>query len=63
MEDMGYSVDMIEFVDFEHSPKNIMIRGRKNKKLSDNGRKEAAKLCEKYGFSQKLLELCSGGEK
>ena len=24
--DMGYKVDVIEFVDFEHSPKNIMLR-------------------------------------
>ena len=63
LEDMGYSVDMIEFVDFEHSPKNIMIRARKNKKLSTNGRKEASELCEKYGFSQKLLALCSDGDK
>ena len=63
LEDMGYSVDMIEFVDFEHSPKNIMIRARKNKKLSSNGRKEASELCEKYGFSQKLLALCSDGDK
>ncbi|MBQ7895291.1 MAG: SAM-dependent methyltransferase [Oscillospiraceae bacterium] len=62
LEDMGYSVDMIEFVDFEHSPKNIMIRAKRNNKKSDIGRKESAALCEKYGFTQKLLNLCSGGE-
>ena len=61
LEDMGYSVDMIEFVDFEHSPKNIMIRAKRNNKLSRKGREEAKLLCEKYGFSQKLLELCSEG--
>ena len=27
-EDMGYNVDMIEFIDFEHSQKNILIRAR-----------------------------------
>ena len=31
---MGYSVDVIEFVGFEHSPKNIMLRASKTK-LSD----------------------------
>ena len=59
LEDMGYSVDMIEFVDFEHSPKNIMIRAKRNNKLSQKGREEAKRLCQKYGFSQKLFELCS----
>ena len=59
LEDMGYSVDIIEFVDFEHSPKNIMIRAKRNNKLSQKGREEAKQLCQKYGFSQKLLELCS----
>lgn len=57
LEDMGYSVDMIEFVDFEHSPKNIMIRAHMDKKKSCTGRETAQMLCEKYGFSQKLLEL------
>ncbi len=62
LEDMGYSVDMIEFVDFEHSPKNIMIRARRNGKLSDSGREKSQALCEKYGFSQKLLELTGRDE-
>ena len=62
LEDMGYSVDMIEFVDFEHSPKNIMIRAKKNGKQSDSGREKAKLLCEKYSFSQKLLELTQGEE-
>ena len=59
LEDMGYSVDMIEIVDFEHSPKNIMIRAKRSNKLSGKGREEAKLLCEKYSFSQKLLELCT----
>lgn len=29
LEDMGYSVDMCEFVDLSHSPKNLMIRAKK----------------------------------
>lgn len=57
LEDMGYSVDMIEFIDFAHSPKNIMIRAKKVKKPGKDRINEAMRLCEKYGFKQSLLEL------
>lgn len=58
LEDMGYSVDMIEFIDFEHSPKNIMIRARRTGKPGTKGRKQAQELAEHYGFNQTLLQLC-----
>lgn len=58
LEDMGYQVDMIEFIDFDHSPKNLMIRARRGGKKSTAGRSEARRLAESYGFTQKLLELC-----
>lgn len=58
LEDMGYTVDMIEFTDFEHSPKNLMIRARRTGRRSAKGRAEARRLAERYGFTQKLLELC-----
>ena len=58
LEDMGYAVDMIEFTDFEHSPKNLMIRARRTGRRSTKGRTEARRLAESYGFTQKLLELC-----
>lgn len=58
LEDMGYQVDMIEFIDFDHSPKNLMIRARRGGKKSTAGRAEARRLAERYGFTQKLLELC-----
>lgn len=52
---MGYSVDVIEFVDFAHSPKNLMIRATKNstKKSLD----KIIELKNKYKFNQKLLEM------
>lgn len=57
LSDMGYNVDMIEFVDFEHSPKNIMIRAVK-RGAAGRGRIEAARaLADKYAFSQTLLDL------
>jgi len=63
LEDMGYSVDMIEFIDFEHSPKNIMIRAKRKGKGGRLGRERAAELKERYGFKQTLLELCTEGGK
>ena len=63
LEDAGYSVDMIEFIDFEHSPKNIMIRARQTGKRRENSRKEAEALREKYGFKHSLLELVPMKEK
>ena len=59
LEDMGYNVDMIEFIDFDHSPKNIMIRARRNGKPGTKGRSQAQKLADAYGFKQTLLELCN----
>ena len=58
LEDMGYKVDMIEFTDFENSPKNLMIRARRTGRRSTKGRAGARALAEKYGFTQTLLELC-----
>lgn len=54
----GYSTDVIEFVDFAHSPKNLMIRAAKNKKANKNFKK-VKELQQKYHFKQKLLELLS----
>lgn len=57
LEDMGYKTDLIEFIDFEHSPKNIMIRAKKCKGKGDKNMQQAKALGEKYGFKQTLLEL------
>jgi len=57
LEDMGYRVDMIEFIDFEHSPKNIMIRAKKEKKPNFKNIPQYKELCRTYGFSQTLLTL------
>lgn len=59
LEDMGYSVDMIEFVDFEHSPKNLMIRAQKTKIPSNRNRERITKLIEQYSIRQTLFELLS----
>ena len=57
LEDLGYTVDLIEFTDFENSPKNLMIRARRTGKKSGEGRRQARELAERYGFTQTLLNF------
>ena len=52
----GYEVDVIEFVDFAHSPKNLMLRC-KLKKPQTPDLSEITSLTEKYGFTQRLYTL------
>lgn len=52
----GYETDVIEFVDFTHSPKNLMLRC-KLKKPKTPELTEISALGEKYSFSQKLCNL------
>ena len=57
LEGAGYAVDVIEFVDFEHSPKNLMLRAVHTGKKRSGSREKAEALREAYGFKQSLLEL------
>ena len=57
----GYEVDIIEFVDFAHSPKNLMLRCKLKKATKpDLGEVEA--LISRYAFKQKLYELVKNQE-
>ena len=57
LEDEGYKVDVMEFVDLAHSPKNIMLRCVKTGKTSRKNAAAIRSLLEKYGFHQTLFEL------
>ncbi len=57
LEDMGYAVDALEFIDFAHSPKNLMLRAVKTDGKSKGRSDTARALAERYGFHQTLLEL------
>lgn len=57
LEDEGYNVDVLEFVDLAHSPKNLMIRARKTKNKNDKNRATIENLMQKYGFEQTLYKL------
>ena len=60
---LGYNVDVLEFVDFAHSPKNLMLRcvkrGKEKRELLDN----LFTLEEKYSFRQTLLHLVTDNRK
>ena len=57
LEDRGYAVDIIEFTDFDSTPKNLMLRARRSGRTGSAGRDEAEALATRYGFTQTLLEL------
>lgn len=57
LEDKGYSVDVLEFVDLAHSPKNLMIRAVKTKKVTDKNYEKIKRLTDTYGFTQPLFNL------
>lgn len=57
LEDEGYKVDVMEFVDLAHSPKNLMIRAEAAKHKTDKNRKAVEYLMSKYHFEQTLYTL------
>ena len=60
LEYMGYKTEIIEFIDIEHSPKNILIRARKANFSADKKKKsleEAKNLALEFGCEQKLMTL------
>ncbi len=60
LESEGYKVDVLEFVDFAHSPKNIMLRAKKVQGKKKMGTAQIADLEAKYGFTQTLYHLRKG---
>jgi methyltransferase len=61
LEIMGYKANVFEFIDMEHTPKNIMIRSVKSNKPVDNKRKEDLdRVIEEYNVMPTLYKLCFG---
>ncbi len=54
LEDAGYKVDVMEFVDLAHSPKNIMLRCVRSGKPSARHAEKIRQLMQRYGFQQTL---------
>jgi len=59
LEESGYDTQILEFIDMEHTPKNILIRAVKretNKKTADTGIADTASFFSVNTTLQKLLE-------
>ena len=57
MERCGYEVDVIEFVDLSHTPKNLMLRCRLQRSGAAPELSALQELRQRYGFHQTLLRL------
>ena len=62
LEDEGYDVDVIEFIDFAHSPKNLMLRCHRTGHRGTKKLTESRRLRDQYGFEQTLLSLVQKDE-
>lgn len=64
LEYMGYNVNLLEFVDLSHTPKNILIRAVKNpdkaEEIKNKAMDEVCRMMEEYGFSQALYRMITG---
>ncbi|MGN0153998.1 MAG: class I SAM-dependent methyltransferase [Lachnospiraceae bacterium] len=60
LEYCGYKTQLLEFVDFASSPKNILIRavkGNVSKAKREQAKAEIERLCEAFGVEQTLVGL------
>ena len=56
----GYKTQLLEFIDFAHTPKNLLIRAVKSnlpEEIRDKARTEAEALMVEFGFRPTLAEL------
>ncbi len=65
LEIMGYDVKIMEFIDMEHTPKNILIKavkGRKSKTEIEKLKKEYEDLKNFWGIETYIEQLCDIGK-
>ena len=67
LEYCGYKTQLLEFVDFAHTPKNILIRAVKRgmvpKHVRERSLAEVEAMRSEFGFTPMLYELLQIGEK
>lgn len=67
LECCGYKTQLLEFIDFEHTPKNILIRATKRKNINILQRKafycEVVSLMKEFNFSPTLYNLLKDNNK
>ncbi len=57
LENMGYEVQVLEFIDMEHTPKNILIRAVKKPKAQKKNMEAVERLIHELHVKPKLQEL------
>jgi len=57
LEHLGYRTQVLEFIDTDSTPKNLMIRAVKTGKRDESALAEAERVMREFGVSQKLYEL------
>lgn len=60
LEERGYNVQVLEFIDMEGTPKNLMIRATLKEKDATCAASPSSKLLDAFGVRQKLFELLGG---
>ena len=62
METQGYDVQILEFIDMEHTPKNILIRAVKGGERAKKQTEEYRNCCQLLGVKPTLEKLLWEGE-
>ncbi len=63
LEEMGYDTDILEFIDIEHTPKNLLIRGVKSSRMKKADKQETLKeMTEALHIHTTLQKELSIGE-
>jgi len=61
LKDHGYEVDVVEFVDFEHTPKNSMIRAKlKARRILSQENENLRKLIDEFNINPTIIRLFEG---
>ncbi len=64
LECCGYKTQLLEFIDFDHTPKNILIRAVRRpitpESVKKRARSEAEALMKEFSFSPTLFKLLNG---
>ncbi len=61
LEEHGYETQILEFIDMEHTPKNLLIRAVRKEQFSEKrkekAREEIQSFCRQFGFFPSLVRL------
>ncbi len=60
LESKGYETNIIEFIDMEHTPKNVLIKAIYTGKVNEKAIDEYNVVAEEYGIKQTLYNLFYG---